>query len=281
MFKAPKTIHNFKIVYQDGTVIDMADDLNIVVRSFQIDSLSPIIYSEKIQGKSGSIRLGKDYDNRKMQATCQFFAVDSYDYPLARNELLQTLFKDEEFYIVKDDEPAKRWKVEVSNSFTPERIVNSGVFVVDFESMSHYAESIATTQDELSFDSSILQFGQGLIAEDLKYTHNTTSFSIYNAGDVIVNPRDSNMELVIEYVGASDSLRIVNESTGDIWEHTATTNSDDVIRLEGVRSTRNNLLIVRESNKKVISIKNGWNNFKLENTSGSFEIKFDFRFYYL
>jgi phage-related protein len=281
MFKVPKTIHNFKIIYQDGTEINMADDLNVLVRSFTIDSLSPIIYQEKIQGKSGSIRLGKDYDNRTMQATCEFFAADSYDYPLAKNELIQTLFKDEEFYIVKDDEPAKRWKVELSNSFTPERIVNSGVFTIEFESKSSYSESIGTTQDDLTFDSDLWQFGQGLLAEDLVYTHNTNEFSIYNAGDVTVDGRNSNMELVIEYSGASTNLKITNDSTGDSWAYTGISNTDDVIRLEGVRSTRNSLSVVRDSNKKIITIKNGWNNFKLEGTSGSFEIKFDFRFYYL
>jgi phage-related protein len=176
MDKVPKTIHNFKIVYQDGTEVNMADDLNIVVRSFLIDSPSPIIYQEKIQGRSGSIRLGKDYDTRPMQATCVFFAVDYYDYPLAKNELIQTLFKDDEFYIVKDDEPTKRWKVEVSSSFTPERVVNMGEFTIEFESKSSYSESIGTTLDLFTFDSELWQVGQGLTEEMTETVEKTTTW---------------------------------------------------------------------------------------------------------
>lgn len=280
MFKAPKTFHNFKIVHQDGTEVDFTDAFNVVVRSFTIDSPSPIIYHEKIQGKSGSIRLGKDYDNRTMRAVCEFFAVDAYDFPLLKNEILQALYQDEEFYIVRDVEPAKRWKVEVSQSFTPERIVNSGVFTIEFESLSPYSESFGSSLDPLTFDSELWQFGQGLLMDEVSYVHNTNNFQIYNAGDTEVNPRF--MPLIISYRGASSGLKIMNETTSETWQYiNGNSNTQDTISLDGVRSTKNNLSIVRNTNKKVITIAKGWNKFKLENTSGSYEIKFDFRFYYL
>ncbi|PFY60299.1 phage tail protein, partial [Bacillus toyonensis] len=48
-----------------------------------------------------------------------------------------------------------------------------------------------------------------------------------------------------------------------------------------VRSTKNSLSIVRDTNKKAISLKEGINDFEVTGAKGVFSISFDFRFQYL
>ena len=178
------------------------------------------------------------------------------------------------------EQPDKRWKVQSTGEFSPDRIGDNGEFNIGFISFSPFAESIGTTMDPLTTDNKLWQFGQGLTSDDVSYTHSTSSFSIYNAGDETINPRRIHTPLIIEIVGESTNLAIKNKTTGDEWNYTGTTFGTDSIKLNGVRSTKNGLSIFRDTNKKLITIAPGWNEFEVTGAT-SFTISFDFRYYYI
>ncbi|PEP89093.1 hypothetical protein CN585_28780 [Bacillus toyonensis] len=115
--------------------------------------------------------------------------------------------------------------------------------------------------------------------EGRKYLHNTTSFLIYNAGDTQVDPR--HMPLRITFTGASENLKIKNKTTKEEWIYTGTTTDTDIIVIDQVRSTKNSLSIVRDTNKELITLNSGFNDFEITGATGAFSISFDFRFYYL
>ena len=50
-----KSVFNFKILFQDGRLIDLHEDLNLWVSYFRIPSLSPSHTAEKIDGRHGSV----------------------------------------------------------------------------------------------------------------------------------------------------------------------------------------------------------------------------------
>jgi Phage tail protein len=159
-------------------------------------------------------------------------------------------------------------------------MANKGRFDVEFTTLSPFAESIGTTLDPFTFDAELWQIGQGLTAEDgIVYTHSTSSFRIYNAGDVTIDPRV--LPLKITFTGASTNLKITNTTTGDMWQYTGTTQAGDTITLDGVRSLKNGVSIFSATNRKLITIASGWNDFTITGASGSFTISFDFRFYYI
>jgi hypothetical protein len=151
---------------------------------------------------------------------------------------------------------------------------------VDFIIHSVFLESIGTTLDPQTFDSELWQIGQGLITDDTKYIHNTTSFRIYNAGNVKVDPHRN--PLIIKYKGISTNLQIKNNTTLDTWSFTGTTTEDDTLELNRLRSLKNTVVnVFSDTNRRSISLAPGWNDIELIGTSGSFEISFDFRFYYV
>ncbi|WP_236809895.1 phage tail family protein [Bacillus glycinifermentans] len=278
MEKIPITDSNFKIVYPNGSSVDMARDLSILVKSFVVVAPSPNIYYEKIEGRNGSIRTGKDFGIRSIKADCIFFGEDTDDFFLLRNEIISALYRESQFYIITESEPYKRWKAEVSSSFDPDRIGSFGSFSIQFDCAEVFAESVGTTLDPFTFDANKWLLGEGLTDTIPTYKHKTTTFSIYNAGDVKIDPVD--MPLIITYKGASSKLTITNQTTGDSWQYLSTTGSGDTIVLNRVMATKNNVSIFGNTNRKLITLAPGWNQFKLSGTSGSFEIAFNFRFYY-
>lgn len=270
---------NLTVTRLNGTVYSLSD-YGIKTLDFVIDSPSPRHESEIIEGADGFIDMGTTYDGRTMRGSFMMYAVDLADYPLLRNEVFRMFASKEAFYIVDDREPGKRWLVKVASSFSMEQMRKFGRFEVEFISASAYAESSVNTLTPFTFEDYPWQVGQGLIeSDDLVYKHTTASFRIYNAGAITVNPRK--MALVITYKGASTNLRIKNNTTLDEWSYTGSTGSTETLAINGVRSLKNGVVSVfANTNRKLVTLAPGWNEFVLTGTSGSFEISFDFRFYY-
>lgn len=246
---------------------------------FTVDAPIAKTETDSIPGIDGHIDLGTVYEGRTMSASFKVSAKDRYDYPLVRNIIFNIFDSKQPFRLIDDREPGKRWLVKYNSTYSIRQLLATfGEFDIGFFSNSTYAESIGTSLDPLTFDSELWQFGQGLILDEVSYIHTNNSFDIYNPSDVEVIPRK--MYLKIEYIGASNNLRIENETTGDEWTYNGTSNSGDVIRLEGIRSFKNNLSITSDTNFNLIRLAPGQNKINLVGTSGSFEIKFDFRFYY-
>jgi hypothetical protein len=262
----------------NGALYNLSD-YGIKALDFQIDAPSPRVYSEIVEGRDGAIDLGAVYDLRQLRGSFFMSAADSVDFALLRNEIFRIFAGAEAFYLIDSREPGKRWKVR-SNGFSVEQLnATKGRFDVDFTAQIPYAESIGTSLSPMTFDSDLWQIGQGIIDDVLEYTHTTSTFRIYNLGDTTVNPRQH--PLVITYTGASTNLIIKNVTTGEEWAYTGTSDSGNNIKLDGVRSTKNGLSIFRDTNRKVISLVPGWNDFVITGASGSFTVSFAFRYYYL
>lgn len=269
------------IIRKNGKRYKLSQETGYHVLYFRPDSIKVNSISDKVDGRPGAVSSGIEVEGRLIRTSIVFEAYDFPDYALKRNEFFQILDSREDFYVIYSEEPGKRWLVR-ANQFTPEPLTRVwGQCDIILESDFPYAESIGTTMNSFTFDSNLWQIGQGLIAEDTKYHHNTTSFRIYNAGDVLIDPKC--MPLKIKYKGKSNNLSIKNVTTGDLWSYTgSTTTLNDVITLDGVRAYRNVLgSIFKNTNWGLIRLKPGWNDFVLTGTIGAFEVEFDFRFYYL
>lgn len=263
----------------NGALYDLKD-YNIQTLDFQVAAPSPRDDSEEIEGMDGVLDPPETtYEPRLLRGSFTFTAADNIDFALVRNEIFRMFSSKEAYYLIDSREPGKRWLVR-SNGFPVEQLkATRGKFDVDFTAPKAYAESIGTSLDPKTFDAELWQIGQGLIADGLEYSFSTSSFRVYNPGDKDINPR--NTSLVITFKGASTNMKIKNTTTGDEWAYTGTTAAGDTIKLDGIRSTKNNLSIFRNTNHKVITLEEGWNDFVITGASGAFTIDFDFRFYYL
>lgn len=233
-------------------------------------------YSESrdsVPGRPGSIGLGKDLLPRNLIA---IFKISSPDFDtsfILRDKIYSLLSAGNTFYIGDIRQPEKRWLVDCSEQWTPERINTVSMsFDIPLVAESGCAESVKNTLNPNLFSVQLADL------KPIKYKHTSTSFEIFNDG-VKVDPRY--LPIVITYKGGSTNLKIKNITTNEEWTYTGTSNSGDLIVLDGIRSTKNGLSIFRDTNKKLLTLAPGWNKFVLEGTSGSFEISFNFRFYTL
>lgn len=261
----------------DGDIINLTD-AGLRTRDFIISSPLYTHENEKLEGSNGVVDLESTIDPREITGVFRFISKDWIDFGLIRDEVFRLLESSESFYIIEARNKGKRWLVKVDGSFQIPQRGMFGDFEVPFVGIKGLAESTGTTLDPRTFDAELWQVGQGLKAEDLEYTHDTNEFQIYNAGDETVDPR--NMELVIKYHGSGDNLKIINNTTGDVWQYNKTF-TDSTIKIDGIHSYKNDENIFGDTNKKLISIAPGFNDLSVEGTEGSFLISFDFRFYYL
>lgn len=268
---------NLLIIRKSGAAYSLAD-FGIKTLDFEVDSLVAHTVSEQISGRDGHVDVGTWYEARTMRAS---LFVQDYDSQL-RNEIFRIFASRESFYLIDDRELGKRWDVKVSGGFSVQQVAqDKGRFTVEFIAARPFAESVKNTlsTDDTFYGNQVRQLFSASTDAEPSYEFTANTFSVYNAGDVAIDPRE--LPLSITYRGASTDLRIRNLTTGDDWRHTGSTNSADAITLDGVRSTRNNLSIFGATNRKLITLAPGWNDFQLTGTSGEFSIAFDFRFYFI
>ena len=106
----------------------------------------------------------------------------------------------------------------------------------------------------------------------------TTSFTVYNAGNVTIEPESMYLNIGMRYVTTSGGFKIRNETTGE--EHIINSAHERRhLRLNGMVVTSGNLNNFRNTNRRFISLSPGDNKFTV--SGGTFEeIEIDFKYLY-
>ena len=262
----------------DGTTYDLLD-YGIRTRDVLISSLTPDHQFSTLEGRNGVIDHGTTYGPRSITCLYRATSHDIVDFSLLRDEIFNIFRTEESFYLIEKRLPGKRWLVKVANPFQiPQRNI-FGNFDVDFIGITGFAESIGTTADiaknGLRYSDELWSYGMGLSydEETHKYTHNTNTFRIYNAGNVEVHPFEQDLKITI--ANAAKGYKLTNTTTGDVFEYTGTASGRIV--LDGPNVTVNSLQALRDTNRKFLTLAPGWNTFTQNQAR---EVKFDTRFYY-
>lgn len=269
----------FLTIIKNGVTIDHRD-LGVKLTSFRKSPLSGENLTEKVQGRHGLINKGTQYDGRKLKASF-FMSEDSpILFQMQIDEIHELFSTETEMTLIESRQPGKKWDVKVDGDFEIEWIGGrNGRFDVNFIASLPYAQSIGTTLEPFTFNSDLWQIGMGLPSnEELIYTFDTNRFRVFNAGNVVIDPQ--NMPFDIRFKGDSNNLTIKNIRTGQTFKYSGSSAYGDVILLKRCRHLKNNVSIYDKTTHDVITLLPGWNDFIVSGTSGSFEIAFDFRFYY-
>ena len=234
------------------------EELNIITRDFIVSSPEYRHNLEEIEGMDGVVDLGTTEGPRRITLELYFEADEVMKYAEKRDEVFEIFASKEPFYVIDGRSPGKKWLVKVDRPFAPSQVRKYGLFQVELIAIKGRAESIGTSIQAKTFEH----------LQNLPVTYTdyqdiyATKFKIYNPGQKI-NPRNPNHYLKITYKGNSENLRIENKTTGDVWQYLGTSNLNDEIVIEGIRSTKNGLSIFRDTNKRLITIAPGWNEFEI------------------
>ncbi|OTN79400.1 phage tail family protein [Enterococcus faecium] len=202
-----------------------------------------------------------------------------FDLVLQKTELRELFTREPEFYLIYSKEPGKKYRV-VYDSIDDER---KGViytrYTVNLEAIRGYSESIATTLTDFNLEEE-WQFSQGLVAEDYKYTHQTSHFIIYNAGSFEIDPREHYLRIALE--GESEgNVTIFNKTTGDrfVYYPSLSTNLGQTLVLDGVIPKLNGVSCGINTNHGLINLVEGVNEIEIQNIT-RVKSSWDFRFLY-
>lgn len=261
---------------QDGTEIDL-ELAGLFLIKLAISSLDPKHETESAEGSDGLIIVDTTLNGREIRAEFLLESNDLEQYFQVRKRVFSIFNGKSYFYLIDSEEPYKRWKVKMASKFTPERMGSAAFLEINFLSPSPYAESVVSTVNPELTDT----LYQVETEEAIQYVFDTPTFYVWNNGDILINPRYQWMDMKITFEGASENLTIRNLSTGDQWAYTEASIESDVIILDGIKSSKNGLSIFGKTNRKLITLAPGRNDFEIVGATGPFLISFDFRFYFM
>ncbi len=259
---------------------------NVKTIDFEVDSLAPSHAREGADGFNGTNTLGTTLEGREMRVKFLIDAVDVHDFYLVRSQVYKWFTGLDFLYIVDRREPGKRWsKVKVNSKYSMERInPTAAQFTIEFMSDNAYCESIGDTTTPFTYDADVWQYGQGLPddVDDIGITYDTRlrDFSIYNAGDVEIDPRELPLTILVTAAQTSSNttMSITNYTNGKSWTYTGPTVAGQVFKLENVKCELGGSTVSLNTNYGLLNIMPGWNTFGRNNAISN--VKFIFHFYY-
>ncbi|OTN76720.1 hypothetical protein A5886_001799 [Enterococcus sp. 8G7_MSG3316] len=265
----------------DGQTVNFNNLFNGGIRIADVgpSSPEPVYEYEEFSGSNGKRLSNLTYTGFPFVMKFRLTTPHLYDWRMVLSEMRTLLYRDKPYYIVYSREPGRRFKV-LPQPWEIDRIMmQKGIFHFVFDVFDGHSESVSNTLTEFDLESE-WQFSQGLLAEDYTYSHDTSRFSILNAGDFAVDPREHDLKIRIE--GESDSnVTIFNRTTGQrfIYYPSLSTRSGDWIELDGVYPKKNGVNCGIDTNHGLITLAIGVNQIEIQNVS-RVKSTWDFRFLY-
>lgn len=204
---------------------------------------------------------------------------DLADYNLMKQRLRGLLFRRDPYYVVHSEMPGKKYAVYCESNAITDIFDRNGTFEITFNVFKGYSESLYKT-DQFSLMSDKWQFGNGLIPdESISYKHTRQKFKIFNGSSDTINPRFHFLKIWIR-ANTDKSFKIVNKTTGDVFEFKGTLKKNQSLVLDGVYPYLDLKRCGRITNHGVISLAPGFNDFEVWGSLSNFEIEFVFNYIY-
>ncbi|MFH4927118.1 phage tail domain-containing protein [Staphylococcus cohnii] len=240
---------------------------------------------QAIDGIPGVIDYGYNLKGReiKMNFMTEHYH-DTYDHRLQRDEIYNLFDSYPYLYVSDNTVPSRVLKITIDGSFTPERY---GYWYSTFEvdarvSNLPYWRTKYTTQDieKDGYNAIVEKYGMadGINVDYLPYTFTTNEFSVWNGGNVTVDPRNMMLNINLTNVTTTGNLTIENVTTGEkfIYKEAISKKNLTLNQTKVLIGTINKL---RDTNRKFISLKQGKNDIKI--TNGTFDsLSIDCPFYF-
>ncbi|HGF7497298.1 TPA: phage tail domain-containing protein [Enterococcus faecium] len=252
---------------------------NLRIASVGPRSPEPLYEFEEFSGSSGKRLINMNYTGFPFVLNFRLSAKSLYDYQLVLSEMRRLFYRDEPYYIVYSREPGKRFKV-LPQPWDERKIMpQKGKFNFVFDVFEARSESINSTLSDFVLDKD-WQFSQGLISDDFSYSQNVSRFTIFNAGDFTVDPREHHLRISIK--GESDGhLLIFNRTTGErfIYYKALSSRLGEILMLDGVYPRKNGVNCGIDTNHGVITLLPGENEIEIQNIC-RVTTEWDFHFLY-
>ncbi|MGX0914950.1 phage tail domain-containing protein [Staphylococcus hominis] len=270
----------------DENINEIKYPVGVTPLDILVSSIERERYEENIKGIPGPIDYGFDFKEREITLKFQMEHYhDTFDFRLQRDELYNIFSSHNHLYVSDNLVPTRVIKLQVDGQFTPERYGYwySTLEVTGKTTGLPFWRTKYTTQDveTKGFEAIAEQFGlaDGLNIDFPKYTFTENKFTVWNGGNVTLDPRNMPLKIKIKHLLTDGNFKLTNKTTGETFEYYAP-RTGNTVDLDGVQAfVGYQLNRLRETNRKYISIVPGIN--EIEYSGGTMDdIQFDFPFYF-
>lgn len=246
-----------------------------IVDSPYVAEAKPTDDYQKVGINDGESLIVSSYAQRELKVVFVFDGIDKNDVKLAFDALQRFVISRDPYWICFSTWPQRMYYVKAS-AIEQTHLTDRGyVATVTFVDQIGLSRSIGTTSD---WDSHVLGFGNSEPITKYDYSFKSTSFSVRNLSDVLIDPERRGHPLRIIAKGSSSGkFKITNKTTGDSLSRDKGFSGTWI--LNGVNPTLNGDGDLINTDYGVITLKMGVNDFQIDNFSG--EIAFDFAMWWL
>ncbi|SIN58659.1 Phage tail protein [Mycobacteroides abscessus subsp. abscessus] len=240
---------------------------------------------QSIDGVPGVVDYGYNYKGRevKMNFMTEHYH-DTYDHRLQRDEIYNLFDSYPYLYVSDNTVPSRVLKITIDGSFTPERY---GYWYSTFEvearitGLPFWRTKYTTQEIESSGYSAIVEkygMADGINVDYLPYKFTSNEFTIWNGGNVTVDPRNMYLKLNLANVTTTGNLIIENVTTGEKFIYKEAISKKN-LTIDGTKVLIGTSNKLRDTNRKFISLVKGINKIKI--TNGTFDsVAVDSPFYF-
>ena len=240
---------------------------------------------DTVDGRPGVVDYGFNYTDRPVSLFLRIKAADAADFRLLRNEVFATFDVGSAFYVAESDVPSRVLKVVVDESYIPDRLTEEYAdFDINCRTLdSVFWESKYTTLElhDRGYTATAEKYGlvDNIDDEKVKYRFTSNNFTVYNAGNVTVEPESMLLNINLDFVQSDNNFTIRNKTTGQEVVLKRESKGSH-FRIRGMVISLGSITnIFRDTNRRFISLAPGDNQFEILN--GTFEeIRFEFKYYY-
>ncbi|WP_270372012.1 phage tail domain-containing protein [Limosilactobacillus mucosae] len=235
----------------------------------------------QIPGIDGAVSQYKTYSNYQVPAKFFLRFENWQDYKLAKHQI-NRLFSSRKLIRIRTDvEPAMvRFVMPNPPEIAPtEAGARYTSFTENFDNPSGYRYSLYRS-DSLPNIANGWQFGMNLPKTLPSYHFTSKSFKVYNASDIAIEPYKQKHDLRILFKFSGSQMKITNKTNGSSYTYKNSSNGNDQIILDGIRTTLNGNPASANTDYGTITLETEWNDIDVSGAD-SVDITFSFPFIYL
>ena len=239
--------------------------------------------TDTVDGRAGVVDYGFNYTDRPVSLFLRIKAADAADFRLLRNEVFATFDVGSAFYVAESDVPSRVLKVVVDESYIPDRLTEEYAdFDINCRTLdSVFWESKYTTLElhDSGYSATAEKYGlvDNIDDEKVKYRFTESNFTVYNAGNVTVEPESMLLHIFVAST-TGDSITIKNNTTDEVFTLNRKMNARH-IQINGMVVTDGTTQVFRDTNKRFIRLAPGDNNITVSGATFN-EMRFNFKYYY-
>lgn len=235
----------------------------------------------QIPGIDGAVNQYKTYSNYQVPAKFFLRFENWQDYKLAKHQI-NRLFSSRKLIRIRTDvEPAMvRFVMPNPPEIAPtEAGAHYTSFTENFDNPSGYRYSLYRS-DSLPNIANGWQFGMNLPKTLPSYHFTSKSFKVYNASDIAIEPYKQKHDLRILFKFSGSQMKITNKTNGSSYTYKNSSNGNDQIILDGIRTTLNGNPASANTDYGTVTLETGWNDIDVSGAD-NVDITFSFPFIYL